>query len=477
MLMPWETRLGICKIIGTSLNDTQIFKVDLLPTDGNFLNNGLVDPYRNPHPHLSEVKKVYEPVQFDYEGNGVIKIQNKNFFANLSDKELYWKLLRNGKEVQSGKYSSINCKPQQSERIEIKGIPSMFILEDEFILEVQLVQKEGSPLVPKGYEVAWDQFVLQKGVRQNHLSKGDKLEITESKNFTIKNDKVNLHIDKNSGEIISWSFQNKTITNHPIRPNFWRPPTDNDLGNGMDKWAKLWQNASYNYTSKLIQKPNKKDGVVNYKVQYSLPENEAKIIIEYQISSAGELQVSYNFTPNKKDLPNIPRLGMYMTLQNNFTDVSWYGKGPKESYWDRKIGQKTGVYSGKIKDQFHVYSRPQETGNKTDVRWMNLSSDEMTIKASSNQTLLNASVWPFNMKEIDFNSDEGKKSASGLVPVTKKHGADIKIGNTVQWNIDFLQMGVGGDTSWGRLVHPEYTIPANKNYSYQFVINPQSFDD
>ena len=136
------------------------------------------------------------------------------------------------------------------------------------------------------------------------------------------------------------------------------------------------------------------------------------------------------------------------------------------------MGQKLGIYSGKVSAQFHVYSRPQETGNKTDVRWMQVSSKGIHLKATS-QGIFNASIWPFNMKEIDFNSNDGTKSASGLVPVTKKHGADIKFGNTVQWNIDFQQMGVGGDTSWGRLVHKEYTIPANKTHTYSFTITPK----
>ena len=104
---------------------------------------------------------------------------------------------------------------------------------------------------------------------------------------------------------------------------------------------------------------------------------------------------------------------------------------------------------------------------------MEVSSKDLKLKVSS-QKLLNASVWPFDMKELDFNSDDGAESASGLVPVTTKHGADIEIGKTVQWNIDYLQMGVGGDTSWGRLVHPEYTIQANKSYSYSFILSPKN---
>ena len=161
-----------------------------------------------------------------------------------------------------------------------------------------------------------------------------------------------------------------------------------------------------------------------------------------------------------------------MTLPGDFTKMSWYGRGPEESYWDRKTGQKTGLYSGNIEDQFERYSRPQETGNKTDVRWVKVSSKDISLKASSRKSFLNTSVWPFAMPEIDFKSGDAGESASGLVPVTKKHGADIKQGDTRQWNIDFLQMGVGGDTSWGRLVHPEYTIPANKPYTYSFTIQP-----
>ena len=444
-----------------------------LPTDGNFLNNGLVDPYRNPHPHLSEVKKVYEPVQFNYLGNQTIKITNKNFFADFSDKEMRFRILKNGKVIFEKKHIQIDVKPQATVRLKFNDIPEIFIPENEYYLEVSLLQKEETALIPKGHEVAWDQFSLKQAAisKQPKENKSD-FKISNSNNIiTVKNKNTQLKINSTSGEITSWVFEGKEITNQPIRPNFWRPPTDNDLGNGMDTWAKVWQDASYNYKAKLIKKPILTNKGISYVVSYTLPNNEATVVVNYTFNNPGTLTVAYSFTPNKKELPNIPRLGMYITLNNDFEDVSWHGKGPSESYWDRKTGQKIGIYSGKVTDQFHVYSRPQETGNKTDLRWMHLSSKGVNLKATS-KDLFNASVWPFSMKELDFNSDEGGESASGLVPVTKKHGADIKIGNTIQWNIDFLQMGVGGDTSWGRLVHKEYTIPANKTHTYSFTITP-----
>ena len=442
-----------------------------LPTDGNFLNNGLVDPYRKPHPHLSEVKKVYEPVHFNYLGNGILEIENKNFFTDFSDKSLQLKLLVDGKERILKKDISLNIKPLSKVKIHFPEIPDMFIPESEFILEANLIQKKETEMLPKGHEIAWEQFILQKRNKvENHHQKIG-LKIAESTIHEIYDEKSLLHIDKKTGEILNWSFRHLEITNKPIKLNFWRPPTDNDLGNGMDKWANSWQKATYNYTSKLIQKPTKSKKGINFKVAYELPNNEAKVIVDYTLNSLGELTVNYSYKPNKIDLPNIPRIGMYLTLPKNYNKVSWYGKGPDESYWDRKTGQKIGIYKGDIKDQFHRYSRPQETGNKTAIRWMQVSSENIHLKVTGNQ-LLNSSVWPFHMKELDFNSSEAAKSASGLVPVTKKHGADIKLGESIQWNIDLQQMGVGGDTSWGRLVHKEYTIPANKTYKYSFIIMP-----
>ena len=445
-----------------------------LPTDGNFLNNGLIDPYRNPHPHLSEVKKVYEPVQFTYLKDGKIKIENKNFFVDFSDKTISWNLLENGKVVFSKENISLDLAPQRTKIIKLKGL-SKLKRESEYILQVHLIQSKDKNLIPKGYEVAWDEFILQKGIpRQKSLQKA-KFSITGKNIIEIKNDNTALKIDSKTGEIYLWEYHKNAITNYPIKLNFWRPPTDNDLGNGMDKWAKVWQDATYNYSALLISKPKQTDYGVFYKVLYKLPNNEATVVVNYTLKENGSLEIKFTFLPDKKRLPNIPRLGMYLTLEKTFTDISWYGKGPEESYWDRKTGQKTEIYTGEINKQFHRYSRPQETGNKTDVRWAKLISDKLSLKVISNTSdFLNTSALPFSMTELDFNSDDGEKSASGLVPVTKKHGADIKIGNTVQWNIDYLQMGVGGDTSWGRLVHSQYTIPADKIYSYSFEIQPNS---
>ena len=445
-----------------------------LPTDGNFLNNGLVDPYRNPHPHLSEVKKVYEPAQFRYKGKGIVVIENKNFFADFSDKEMQLRILNNGVAVFQKSGIPIAVAPRSSQEIKIDEIHELFVLEEEFILEVSLIQKAASPLIPKGHEIAWDQFVLNAGSNQTASLPGKSpLEITAAENYIeIKNDHTQLKIDAKSGEFISWFYEKSEITNQAIRPNFWRPPTDNDLGNGMNKQAKIWQDATYNYTAELVETPTKPKNMVRFKVQYNLPNKEAIVVVDYTLEPNGILQVAYSFEPQQADLPKIPRIGMYLTLPKDFASVKWYGNGPEESYADRKTGVKIGIYEAEIEKQFHRYPRPQETGNKTDVRWMSVSNGKISLRTQSENNFINASTWPFDIKELDFDAEkDGAASASGLVPVTKKHGADIKIGNTVQWNIDDQQMGVGGDNSWGAPVHDEYTIEP-KPYTYSFTIQP-----
>ena len=153
---------------------------------------------------------------------------------------------------------------------------------------------------------------------------------------------------------------------------------------------------------------------VAFSLNYKLTDDVAKLSINYTVTPLGDLTVDFNFTPLKDSLPNIPRLGMYLTLPNNYTKTAWYGRGPQETYWDRKSSGKIAIYEGYIIDQFHRYVRPQETGNKTDIRWMSVQSNKTTLTVNSTDNeLLNGSVWPFANEELDFFS--WKKMAVNLL--------------------------------------------------------------
>ena len=443
-----------------------------LPTDGNFLNNGLVDPYRNPHPHLREVKKVYQPAKFELKGNK-LTITNKNFFAAFKDLELHLTCKNFGKIIKEKIIQLPSIPASTSSEIELELIPS-FIPSDIYLL-VELKTKEKQGLLAKGHEIAFEQFHIHKGSLYNPhpdlptYSQSLKLE-TEESQYVVSNSHSKWIIDKKNGNILKWTKEGNVITEEPIRPHFWRAPTDNDLGNGMQNWAKMWKDATENAQAYWKQRPLDTTNGVLYQITYQLPDQIAKVQVHYYLRNNGELKVDYHFIPLKDSLPDIPRLGMYMIVPNDFEEVSWYGRGPDESYADRKSGSKMGIYSGRVEEQFHRYPRPQETGNKTDVKWMSLESDKLKLTIRGDQ-VMNCSTWPFRQSELEFVAGKGGgESASGLVPVTSRHGADIKTGNIVQWNIDHLMMGVGGDTSWGRMVHEEYRIPA-KEYSYSFVIS------
>ena len=445
-----------------------------LPTDGNFLNNGLVDPYRNPHPHLHEVKKVYQPAGFEWDSaKQSIVLTNKNVFASLDPFLLKWTLLENGEGVITDTITYVEVKAGTHEDFPIL-LPALKE-EPEYVLLVQLLTQKALGLLPGGHEVAFEQFILQDySAPDFEPEKGATLSIVEEGERTLlQNDLTQLTIHASTGEILSWKFRDQVITEQAIRPNFWRAPTDNDLGNGMHEWAAIWKRSTEEGTSLLVEPPALNGGRIHFAMDYQFTDQVASLRVRYILSRDGALKVDYHFNALRDSLPNIPRLGMFLTLPDDFAITSWYGRGPHFTYWDRQTSGKIGIYRGAVADQFHRYSRPQETGNKTDIRWMQLSTDEISITAyPADSFLLNGSVWPFHTSELDYKAGkDGGESASGLVPVSSRHGAEIKAGTRVQWNIDHLQMGVGGDNSWGRPVHDKYTIPAGE-YRYSFILVP-----
>ena len=445
-----------------------------LPTDGNFLNNGLTDPYRHPHPHLHEVKKVYQPANFTWnEHNHTLTVTNKKFFAPLKEVALVWTLLKDGRQISRGIINTVDIPPQQQQAF---VIPQISCTDNrEYVLRTEIHSLKTVGLLPAGHEIAFEQFVLQPFRPQKIKEAYAPVRISKTlTSYSLQGRHWKMTLVKHTGEISKWIYDGEIITNEPIRPNFWRPPTDNDLGNGMQVWAAIWKRATEEAAPVLVSPPHCTAQGVAFRVKYSFPGNIASLTINYHIFPSGKLVLNYSFIPLKASLPNIPRLGVMLHLPVTFTETSWYGRGPHETYWDRKTSGKIGIYKGWIKDQFHRYPRPQETGNKTDLRWFRVQSHDLRLTATPADTsLLSGSVWPFGTDELDFVPGlQGETSASGLVPVTSRHGADITPGKIVQWNIDHMQMGVGGDTSWGRPVHKKYTIPA-REYHFSFMIIPE----
>jgi beta-galactosidase len=399
---------------------------------------------------------------------------NKQFFKGLEDYHFYWELREDGTIIKTQDIGKIDVSPQEW------GDFTIDLNEDlkdgkEYFLKIAAKTNKELPLIPMGHIVAWDQFPIsafslsgnEKMDSSNsiEIEKGDKEYTIRGKDFVLKLNPTKLEMN----------YEHKGITHLTSlpQPNFWRPPTDNDLGNGMHKWAAVWKDALEDANIQMSN-PKKGNGNVQFQVNYELGDDiSAKVVVDYNIYANGAIQVDYSFLPTKTDLPKIPRIGLQVQLSDDLQFIEWYGRGLHETYWDRQTAGEIGIWKGNVWEQLHRYSRPQETANKTAVRWMSLKDENRSgILAKAISEPLSMSAWQLEMEDLDFIAGKkGAESASGLVPVTSKHGADLYPKNKIIWNIDYKQMGVGGDTSWGRLVHDEYTLPVQK-YQYSCMLCP-----
>ena len=345
----------------------------------------------------------------------------------------------------------------------------------EYHLMLAARSKEAEPLVPAGHLIAWEQFELETPgtAATGRLPQSQTLELLESDSrIIVRSADSEVAFSRDTGSLETYRVQRQDLILRGPRPNFWRPPTDNDLGNSMHEWAAIWKEVSEQAELVLIRARRSEVSEVMVEAEYHLPPVEGRFRTVYRVRGDGSIHVQQFLTLPATDLPKMPRIGTQLVLPAQFDQVTWLGRGPHESYADRKSSAPVGRYTGRVDEQFHRYSRPQETGNKTDVRWMAVTDANGVGLLAVGDELLSASVWPFAMGELDFvPGAQGAESASGLVPVTSRHGADLEIDDFVTWNLDLAQMGVGGDTSWGRLVHEEYTIPPG-DYSYGFTLIP-----
>ncbi|RTR37701.1 DUF4981 domain-containing protein [Shewanella canadensis] len=453
-----------------------------MPTDGNFLNNGLVDPDRNPHPHLSEVKKVYQAIGFDnfkFDGtfddnlddkSASIRLTNKYDFQSTSGMTLSWSLQKDGIAVASGQDPMPVIAAGEAKSVTIKltsklALPLDNRYEYRLLLSVSLAVPR--PLLPAGHELAFAQYLLQEASPNlSVVSTATSLAEAETR-WQLSHGDNHYSISKTSGWLTEIEIDGESRLEAPLMANFWRAPTDNDLGNGMPDWGGVWQDAAAQLTLESIE-PFEEHGLI---VTHQHLKLGFTLVSQYRVNKRGELMVKTTFNPGKASLPDLPKFGFTTRLPFDQRYLSYYGRGPEETYADRASGNPLGWYQLPIEKLFHRYSRPQETGQRTQISYAAVRNSAgtglMAVAANQMQT----SLWPFSLNDIDFRAGDAQGSASGLVPVTQNHGGEIPLRDFVTWNIDLKQMGVGGDTSWGRPVHDKYRIKAEK-MSFEFRLVP-----
>jgi beta-galactosidase len=248
----------------------------------------------------------------------------------------------------------------------------------------------------------------------------------------------------------------------PLIPNYWRSETDNDRGNGMARRQGVWHDAgaSRRVTSFLADTPA--PGSARVQVDFGLAAGTSVQRVVYTIGASGEVSIESMLQP-AGTLPDLPRIGMQFQIPGDYRNVTWFGRGPQESYWDRNTAAAVGLYRLPVEQMWYPYPRPQETGNRTDVRWAAFTDAQGFGWKVSGDLTFYFSAWPFRPEEIDH---------FGTAIPGRKHPTEIVFSKDITVNIDYRQMGIGGDDGWGARPHTEYTLPADKTYRYRFSMQP-----
>ncbi|MEP1016561.1 glycoside hydrolase family 2 TIM barrel-domain containing protein, partial [Maribacter dokdonensis] len=450
-----------------------------LQNDNNFCLNGLVDPDRSAHPALYEGKKVYQYVKFTSEDpkSGKISLKNMYDFTNLSEYNFSWRLLENGVEVGKGKIADVDIAPNQTKEVQIE-LPELANATSEYHLNVYMTTKHESALIPEHYLLAYEQFQLTDFKPSVFKENIDGLKLTKKEDIiTVTGDGFKIGFNSKDGTLSSIDYGQGNLLQKGPAVNFWRAPNDNDYGYNMPKLLKPWKDATDTQNLlrlevnsnegkkiidavKLTANPFKIRNDFKLNATYGLPSVNGEVKVTYTINAKGEILVSTQLTGIKGDLPILPRFGNNLIIDNNYDQVAWYGRGKHENYQDRNTSALVGVYDAKVSELYYEYIRPQENGNRTDIRTLSFENkDGKGIKITA------PNLFSFSAHhQLNSDFDEGMEKR-------QQHTFDIPTRDLININIDHSQMGVGGDNSWGNLPLEAYQIKP-ENLSFDYVISP-----
>ncbi|NLJ00506.1 MAG: DUF4981 domain-containing protein [Bacteroidales bacterium] len=490
-----------------------------MPSDGNFVCDGLVGPNRELHPSMAEVKYVhqnfaFEPVDIE---SGVFKITNRYYFTDTENYIFTYNITENGKKITGGTLA-IELQAQESTEITLPPFGIKPKPGQEYFVNFQAVQKNANGLVPAGHLVAIEQHKLPIGVpKEAYVAQQNypELKVARSgKTVEVSSPHVSFIFDESSGVVTSYKVNGREYFDKGfgIQPNFWRGPNDNDYGNGMPSRLQVWKESSKNFNvteSKTYSEGEKTVVEVTYllaagniyTVKYSIhPSGIVRADVEFLSTdmeeeriAASEATLTATFSPEvsaarkASSSLNVPRIGVRFRLPVSMNNVQYFGRGPGENYIDRASGSKVGLYETTAEAMYYPYSRPQENGHRSDTRWVALTGENNGLLIVADETIgfnsLRNSVEDFDSEEAthkpyqwnNFNSEEianrSMEKAKNRLP-RQTHINDITPRDFVEVCIDMKQQGVAGYNSWGARPLPEYSLPANRDYQWGFTLVP-----
>ncbi len=440
-------------------------------SDHNFNCNGIINPDRKPNPHANEVRYYYQDIWATPKNlkTGEVEVYNEYFFRNLDNVELRWTLECEGEELAGGS-NDLSIAPQQRKVIKLAGykLPK---IKGEIVLNLDFVLKSAEPMLNVGYAVAREQFVVTPytfPTMENVMAAmdGNKVQKDDHVAFvTLTAGETSVTFNRWNGWIDYLDVDGKPMLEegYAIMPDFWRAPTDNDYGANAQNKFRAWKSPEMKMKSFDLQW-GETDGDKCVVAVYEMPSVEAELTMTYTLTAAGELVVSESMKVNKeaKHKPELMRFGMQLVMPGDYNTLTFYGKGPGENYVDRNNGDRLGVYDAKVADQYWGYVRPQESGNKTQVRYWQ-------VKDVNGQGLEFYAFAPMECSTLNYlaeDLDDGPHKDAH-----QSHSGDLTPHDFSVVKLAACQRGLACENSWGAIPLEKYRL-LYKDYDFSYVIRP-----
>ncbi|MGW7551574.1 glycoside hydrolase family 2 TIM barrel-domain containing protein [Streptomyces rimosus] len=441
------------------------------PTDWNFSCNGIVSADRVPHPAIHEVKKVYQAVRTAAAdlAAGTVRVTNRQLFLGLDGYELRWEVTRDGERIEHGTLPAPQAAPGQETTVRIPFTrPERPAPGAEYWLNLSFVLRHATSWADAGHSVAAEQLALPwhaPAPAEPSPAGLPPLRLTESdRAVTVTGRDLELVLDKASGTLSAYRHRGRALLTAGPVPNFWRGPTDNDIGRDAHKSLRTWREAGAKRTVTRVKTAQPSAAEVSIEVTATLPTWPAasRWNTVFTVRGDGEVRVRHTLTPGPW-LPDLPMVGALLTVPAGLETLSWYGRGPHENYWDRRTAAFVGRYRSSVDAQFGPYVRPQQTGNVTDVRSASLTGRDgtgLTVRAEPGDgaPLLELSALHYAPSDLESERHE--------------HPYELKRRPETVLGVNHRQMGVGGNDSWGAPPLDTYLLRADRPYSYAYRLRP-----
>lgn len=423
-----------------------------VPSDDNFCCNGVISSDRTPHPAMGHIKFCQQPIKTTFVSlsDGILKLNvlNRHDFADLSNFKLRWRT------TNLAEPTYISCPTLKAGESAEITIDLKNVIQKARYITVEFVLANDTSYAAAGTVMAHDQFKVRDFGGPAFEKKADPTMSECEKYFKLSENNVEFTFCKKSGNLVSWKKNGTELLAAPMAPNFWRAPTDNDRGNGEQNRCKVWKDAGKTWK---IDSAKFEDGIVTF--EGTLPEVQAKLVMSYAIDKKGTLLVTMDYNHDASNaLPEMPRMGVYFALVPGFEQMKWCGRGPAETYWDRKNGEIFGHWKSSVTENFFPYSEPQETGNHIDTYMFSIAGNGASIRVLGQKGFEEQPWFSFNALHYSTTDLESHKH-----PFQMPEHAETFV------NIDYLQTGVGGDDSWGAHPHEQFKMKENK-YHFEFQL-------